>query len=75
MVTRQLLITAVPEEYGLPTARDDEVILGLLQLSRLQGFADRRVAFTRYQLIRLLGWRDESKSYERIEKSLNRWIG
>ena len=74
MVTRQLLITAA-EEYGLPTARDDEVILGLLQLSRLQGFADRRVAFTRYQLIRLLGWRDESKSYERIEKSLNRWIG
>lgn len=74
MVTRQLLITAA-DEYGLPTARDDEVILGLVQLSRLQGFADRRVPFTRYQLIRLLGWRDESKSYERIEKSLNRWIG
>lgn len=74
MVTRQLLITA-STEYGLPTALDDEVILGLIQLSRVQGFADRRVPFTRYQLIRLLGWRDESKSYERIEKSLNRWVG
>jgi len=74
MVTRQLLITAA-EEYGLPTALDDEVILGLVQLSRMRGFADRHVSFTRYQLIQLLGWRDESKSYQRIEKSLNRWIG
>ncbi len=73
-ITRKLLITAA-DEYGLPTALDDEVILGLVQLSRLQGFADRRVSFTRYQLIQLLGWRDEGKSYERIETSLNRWIG
>ncbi|MFO1459291.1 MAG: replication initiator protein A [Verrucomicrobiota bacterium] len=74
MVPRQLLITA-SEEYGLPTARDDEVILGLIQLSRMQGFADRKVAFTRYQLIQLLGWRHEGKSYQRIETSLNRWLG
>lgn len=73
-ITRQLLITGA-KEYGLPTAHDDEVLLGLIQLSKLQGFASRRVPFTRYQLIRLLGWRDETKSYERIEKSLNRWIG
>ncbi len=73
-ITRKLLITAA-DEYGLPTALDDEVILGLVQLSRLQGFAERRVQFTRYQLIQLLGWRDEGKSYERIETSLNRWIG
>lgn len=74
MVTRQLVITAAAE-HGLPTALDDEVILGLVQLSKAQGFAERRVPFTRYQLIQLLGWRDEGKSYERIEKSLNRWIG
>lgn len=73
-VTRQLQITA-SAEYGLPTSHDDEVILGLLQLSRLQGFADRRVGFTRYQLIQLLGWRNEGRSYERIERSLNRWLG
>ncbi|HAB15659.1 MAG TPA: replication initiator protein A [Verrucomicrobiota bacterium] len=74
MVPRQLLITAA-DAYGLPTARDDEVILGLVQLSRLQGFSSRTVTFTRYQLIQLLGWRPEGKSYERIEKSLNRWMG
>ncbi len=74
MLTRQLTITA-SDHYGLPTALDDEVILGLVQLSKLQNFDDRRVHFTRYQLIQLLGWRNESKSYERLEKALNRWVG
>jgi hypothetical protein len=74
MITRQLTITA-SDHYGLPTAHDDEVILGLIQLSKLREFSDRKVSFSRYQLIQLLGWRHEGKSYERLEKSLNRWIG
>jgi len=74
MITRQLTITGA-DEYGLPTALDDEVLLGLIQVSKLADFTDRRVNFTRYQLLRLLGWRDESKSYDRIARSLNRWVG
>jgi len=35
----------------------------------------RRVAFSRYHLIRLLGWRDEGRSYQRLDTSLNRWLG
>jgi len=31
--------------YGLPTGKDDEVLLGLIQLTRLQGFAERKVFF------------------------------
>jgi plasmid replication initiation protein len=73
-ITRQLTITG-SDAYGLPTALDDEVLLGLIQLSRLSQFAERTVRFTRYQLIGLLGWSKESKSYERIEASLNRWTG
>jgi hypothetical protein len=73
-ITRQLTITG-SDAYGLPTALDDEVLLGLIQISRLGQFAERTVRFTRYQLIQLLGWRNESKSYERIEASLNRWTG
>lgn len=73
-ITRQLTITGA-DAYGLPTALDEEVLLGLIQISRLSYFAERTVRFTRYQLIRLLGWRLESKSYERIEASLNRWTG
>ncbi len=73
-ITRQLTITG-SDAYCLPTALDDEVLLGLIQLSKLSQFAERTVRFTRYQLIALLGWRPESKSYERIEASLNRWTG
>lgn len=73
-ITRQLTITG-SDAYGLPTALDDEVLLGLIQLSRLEQFADRTVRFTRYQLIQILAWRNESKSYERLEASLNRWTG
>ncbi len=74
MVTRQLTITG-SDAYGLPTALDDEVLLGLIQLTRLQDFAERKVPFTRHQLLQVLGWRDDSKSYARIEASLNRWTG
>ncbi len=73
-VTRTLVITAA-DKFGLPTALDDEVLLGLMQLSCDRGFVDRKVHFSRYELIKLLGWRDESKSYRRIEDSLNRWTG
>lgn len=74
MVTRQLTITG-SDAYGLPTALDDEVLLGLIQLTRLQDFAERKVPFTRHQLLQILGWRADSKSYARIEASLNRWTG
>lgn len=73
-VTRKLTITA-SDEFGLPTAMDDEVLLGLIQLTNQRGFSDRKVHFTRYELLRTLDWRMESKSYDRIEQSLKRWLG
>ena len=73
-VTRALTISA-SDEYGLPTALDDEVILGLIQLTNRSDFQNRKIHFTRYELIKLLGWREESKSYSRISESLKRWLG
>jgi hypothetical protein len=73
-VARTLIITAA-DKFGLPTALDDEVLLGLIQLSCVKGFSERKVHFSRYELIKLLGWRDESKSYRRVEESLYRWAG
>jgi hypothetical protein len=64
------------EEYGLPTATDDLVILALIQLSKLRGdFSSREVEFTRLELIKLLGWADEGRSYDRIKLSLLRIKG
>ncbi|MBN2577892.1 MAG: replication initiator protein A [Pirellulales bacterium] len=73
-VTRRLTISA-SDKFGLPTALDDEVILGLVQLSKANGFVNRQVQFSRYQLVHLLGWREEGKSYTRLEESLKRWLG
>lgn len=73
-VTRKLTITA-SDKYGLPTAMDDEVTLGLIQLTGKTDFAERRVFFTRYELLKLLNWTDDTRNYHRLEESLNRWLG
>ena len=75
LVTRKLTITA-SDKYGLPTAKDDEVILCLIQLTKeVNGFTERTVKFSRSDLIRLLGWPDRGQSYRRIVLSLSRWLG
>ena len=73
-VVRRLTVSG-SDRFGLPTALDDEVCLGLLQLTMADHFTRRRIPFNRYQLLRILGWRDEGKSYARLDKSLKRWTG
>src|SRR4051812_18526096 len=75
LVTRRLTITG-SDRYGLPTAVDDEILVALIQLTKLgSNFTNRKVSFTRYELVKLLGWGDRGESYDRIEESLNRWMG
>ena len=54
---------------------DDEVILGLIQLTALAESVDRKVLFTRYELLKLLNWTDDTRNYARLKQSLNRWLG
>lgn len=74
IVHRKLTITA-SDQHGLPTAADDEVLLGLLQISRLQRFESPTVLFTPYQLLRLLDWRVNTGNYRRLRESIERWLG
>lgn len=74
-VERRVVVSGC-DAYGLPTAGDADVLFALVQVSRAANdFATREVAFSRYELARLLGWGDEGKSYRRLESSLNRWVG
>lgn len=74
-IVRRLTIMGTPK-HGLPTSLDDEVLVGLIQLTkRRSNFDDPRVSFSRYELIELLGWPQSGQSYHRIEESLNRWVG
>jgi hypothetical protein len=74
-IVRRLTIMGTPK-HGLPTSMDDEVLVGLIQLTkRRSNFTDPRVTFSRYELIELLGWPQSGHSYRRIEEALHRWVG
>ncbi len=74
LVERKLTVTAA-DKFGLPQAIDDEIILGLIQLSKQQGFASKTVSFSRYEIIRMLGWKNQTWNYHRILQALDRWTG
>jgi len=64
------------DDLGLPTALDSDVIVGLIQLTKLRNdFTDPTVKFTRYELLKLLGWEDRGWNYRRLSESLHRWAG
>src|SRR6185312_11848556 len=74
-IVRRLTIMGTVK-HGLPTSTDDEVLVGLIQLTkRRSNFTDARVPFSRYELIELLGWPQSGQSYRRIEEALHRWVG
>jgi hypothetical protein len=71
-LSRKLTISA--GNHGLTTAVDDEIILGLIQLTkRVNEFTNKKVDFSRHELIQLLGWPRTGASYDRILLSLKRW--
>lgn len=74
LIPRKLTITA-SDDFGLPTATDDEVLLGLLQLTFKHGFKNRIVNFRPIELLRILGWAINGANYERLREALSRWVG
>ena len=74
VVSRQWIITGA-DKFGLPTASDDEVLLGLMKLTVDDEFRSRKVYFTRYELLRVLRWTTEGRSYSRLQNALDRLSG
>lgn len=74
MMERKWIITGA-DKFGLPTSTDDDVVLGLMRLSMAHGFRERKVYFTRYELLKTLRWSTEGRSYQRLIKSLDRLSG
>ena len=73
-ITRKWIITGA-DKFGLPTASDDEVLMGLLKLTADKEFNNQKVEFTRYELLKVLNWTTEGRSYQRLQKSLDRLSG
>lgn len=73
MVRREVIVTGSPE-WGLPTAKDEDVLVGLLQLAKAKNeFTDATTHFTRLELIDLLEWPNHHWSYSRLARSFERW--
>ena len=73
LVTRKLVITA-SDKYGITTPKDEDVLLALIQLTKeANNFTDRRVQFSRAELLKLLTWTRTGTNYERILLALCRW--
>ena len=73
LIHRTLIVTG-SEHFGLPTATDNDILLELIHLSNVcNRFRDKRVEFTRYELIKFLGWRPDGRAYQRLDESLMRW--
>lgn len=71
---RELAISG-SDRYGLPTAKDEDVLLACVQLASRQDFREREVRFSRYELLKLLRWPEDGRSYKRVSISLRRWKG
>lgn len=62
------------QPWGLPTIKDEELLLGLITLTKAKNnFTSERVEFTRHELAQLLGWDPNGRTYHRIDQSLHRW--
>jgi hypothetical protein len=71
----KLTITA-SDDHGLPAAPDADVLIALIHLTKQwNNFTDATVQFSRYELLKLLGWDNHSRSYRRLDESLHRWVG
>lgn len=74
-ITRRVCITG-SDKFGLPTAKDEDVLLALVQFTKIaNNFTSPEVHFTKRQMIELLGWDNRGWAYDRLEESLHRWKG
>ena len=74
MVMRKTLVTG-SDAFGLPRPIDDQVLVGLKALTQEAGFESRKVHFSSYHLCRIIGWKPDGRSYQRLDESLSRIAG
>jgi len=64
-------------KHGLPIATDDEVVIGLLLITKgkVPHFDTREVPVSRYELCKEIGWVPSGENYARIQEAYNRLKG
>jgi plasmid replication initiation protein len=62
------------DKYGLPTPYDADVLLALLYCYKSQNSTEKRIAFTLYELCRIMQRPPSKQEYARLRVALNRLI-
>lgn len=64
------------DEFGLPLAPDNDVLMALLAIGKEQNFQSRKICFSRYRLCKIMGWNTKKgENYKRIEGAFDRFTG
>ena len=64
-------VTGDPD-LGLPTSRDEQLYLVLMELTQEKGLVDQTVYFTRHDLLKRLRWPHNETGYDLLEKAFTR---
>lgn len=67
----QIIPASKDDPLGPLTPDDDWVLFGFIQLAKLQSWP-KILRFSRYQLLKLLGWQTNARDYQKLHNSLLR---
>ena len=63
------------DKFGLPLAQDNDVLLALLYIGKLNNFKSRKIHFSRFDICKIMKIKPDGRQYKRIEAALDRLMG
>jgi plasmid replication initiation protein len=73
LINQRWIVTG-SDKFGLPLATDNDIYLALMQIYKEDDFKDRKIHFTRYQLLKIMGSEPTKRRYNMIGNALDRLI-
>lgn len=74
-VLEQTWIVSGSARFGLPTEFADRVLVALIAISAKEHFASRKVAFTIYRVLTLMGLAPNQQHYKATKRALQQLVG
>jgi hypothetical protein len=74
-VQEQIWIASGSDLFGLPTEFAERVLMTLIFITAEAGFASRKVPFTIYRVLQMLGQTDNHRNYKAVINALQQLVG
>lgn len=62
-------------QFGLPTEFAERIFVGLMTLTAQNKFAERKVPFTIYKILKMIGLTHNKRNYDAVVKALRQLVG